>query len=499
MKTLIFFIITISSSLALASPSQETYLQQFFAEFEKSPQRAMSQTPPKFDSNGEQVFEDSSFFTIDQIQSLNFVDIKITQRPQVMSKQPLAGITPSNDWRRFFSRSTQVLTDVRDLTGPLQNKSVEVSPWSGDYWPTYRGGIGARYSDASYPQTRRADDYIRYYERNKNINLNNRDVVDDLSPAEKYDILVGDENFGLTRWTWSEIKHTLDSQGSIPTWFGLCHGWAPASYMMPRPLKAVDVAIKNFKGVSFTLRLYPDDLKALISLLWANAQTPTHFIGGRCDSKGSRTDSNGRIINEECFDVNPGAWHLTMINQVGVSKRSFIMDATWDAEVWNQPIKSYKVLYFNPQSRRTASNIESAIIDINDYNRDPFRKYRSPQTRSVVGVNMEVEYVIETAASHAQVDSPQSDITRRVQYIYDLELDSQGQVIGGEWFQNAHPDFLWTPTANSRASSFVDHLLTTPWDGEASVPLEWRPYAPQASRNGQPMAKVIEVLLQRAR
>ena len=39
----------------------------------------------------------------------------------------------------------------------------------------------------------------------------------------------------------------------------------------------------------------------------------------------------------------------------------------------------------------------------------------------------------------------------RARYLYTLELDSTGKIIGGEWHQNAHPDFLWLAPPGTRA------------------------------------------------
>lgn len=58
---------------------------------------------------------------------------------------------------------------------------------------------------------------------------------------------------------------------------------------------------------------------------------------------------------------------------------------------------------------------------------------------------MRVGYVLETSADGEPDDSPKYDAIRWVEYRYDLELNSQGQVIGGEWYSQIHPDFIWTP------------------------------------------------------
>ena len=73
--------------------------------------------------------------------------------------------------------------------------------------------------------------------------------------------------------------------------------------------------------------------------------------------------------------------------------------------------------------------------------------------------------------------------------------------MGGEWYYNAHPDFLWTPTPGSRALSSGDqHLIaagqdTLPWDGKTSLPAAWLPVAQKSASHGSPLALVVEGLV----
>ena len=101
-------------------------------------------------------------------------------------------------------------------------------------------------------------------------------------------------------------------------------------------MPAKTVVVKNKDGLE--IPFYPSDIKGLGSLNFAKKRYPTRFIGGRCNTKGPQEDSNGRIIDQKCFDTNPGTWHQAVVNQIAISKRSFIMDATYDYEVWNQPV-----------------------------------------------------------------------------------------------------------------------------------------------------------------
>ena len=46
----------------------------------------------------------------------------------------------------------------------------------------------------------------------------------------------------------------------------------------------------------------------------------------------------------ECRDTNPGTFHVIISNYLGLEKQSFVEDRTFDDEVWNQPMRAYRVL-----------------------------------------------------------------------------------------------------------------------------------------------------------
>src|SRR5690606_8103705 len=122
------------------------------------------------------------------------------------------------------------------------------------------------------------------------------------------------------RSMWLEGKKYFENSGNVETGMGICHGWAPASYMVDRPTKKIQV--KSVEGRDITF--YPSDIKALASLLWAKSSANINFIGGRCNSKDPRRDSNGRVTEPDCLDTNPGTWHVSVVNQLGIRKQSFV-------------------------------------------------------------------------------------------------------------------------------------------------------------------------------
>ncbi len=72
-------------------------------------------------------------------------------------------------------------------------------------------------------------------------------------------------------------------------------------------------------------------------------------------------------------------------------------------------------------------------------------------------------------------------------YHYDLELDSSGRIVGGEWYQNRHPDFVWMPLSNSVAANGPDLSVKSAYDVER--------IAPYSSQEGAPLKFVLDAIL----
>ncbi len=405
---------------------------------------------------------------------------------------------------------------VRNLT--LMDKSLKEAslddksaPWSDDYWPIYRGILGARYATPEF-ETRFLDWTVYQTAIEKNpmdsiLKNGNVSEIDLLSPSEKYDLLTGSDG-ALTQAMWAQTEEAASQgernpetgKGKVETWMGICHGWSPASYMFPRPTGIVKVKAADGKT---NLIFYPADIKALASLLWAQTRTPTKFIGGRCNEKDTeiKKDANGRVLSANCFDTNPMTWHLSIVNQIGLAKRSFVMDATYDYEVWNQPVYGYSYTYFNPQTGKETNNLKTATVAWKSFTKDKFRKYRkNPSIATIVGVAMDVTYVVEMQPTHDKTNNPADDGHKTVRYLYDLELDAKGTIVGGEWYGNMHPDFLWTPEPGKNAQSVVDMSLSGTWNGTGGIPANWSDTIKSAAENGgQPVYKIVRPLVDQSR
>lgn len=483
------------------STEQQEQIVKGLQEFHENPVEFMNRLPLKYDgedldSSGKSVFDQPGIEKSEHVEARDALRRQVTGSDEVAVGR--AAFTQNDQADSFVDSFRYAGLQSMDDNG-LMRAGLSESPWSDDYWAFYLGSLGKRYADPHFPNSSNWKENYDYIQRNSAAGIvagGNMDAVKRLSPSEKYDILIGDTDYSLTRKMWDQGRKHYVENGRVETWMGLCHGWAPASYMLPRP---AGTAIVLAADGSTYLTFYPADVKALATLLWAKVQYRSRFIGGRCNDKNPAQDpQNGRILSQICFDTNPGTWHLAMVNQIGASQRSMVMDATYDYQVWNQPVVSYSYRYFNPESMHYLRSLSEATVAADDFSNDKFARYRSNDTDSIVGIEMKASYAVETTPKHTSSDSPAHDQVKTVCYLYDLELDFSGNIIGGEWYQNAHPDFLWTPTKGGRAltSAEKQHPLTGKWQSDQPMPQQWHQLAAMAAEYQQaPLAAIVEQLI----
>ena len=468
-------------------------IDDHLAAFARNPVEAMDAPPPKFGADGLTAFTDG------QIERAAFVGARDALRRDLMAAEaasPARAPFETNDRAENLVDAFHYASLSAMDGGGVTAASLPISPWSDDYWPIYLGQLGWRYADPDFPASgdwKTNYDYIMQARSGTVPAGSDPAATDLLSPAEKYDLLVGDDAFSLTHAMWETGRHYYDLYGEVESWMGLCHGWAPAAYMLERPPATVEVI--GTRGE--ILRFHSSDIKGLATLLWANTRTRTRFIGGRCNVKDpARDPATGRVVAQDCFDTNPASWHMAVVNQIGASQRSMVMDATFDYQVWNQPVLSYGYRYFNTQAWRYADTLAAATTPMEAFTTDRFAGYRSAAAVSVVGIAMDVSYLVETRANTAASDGPDDDAVQRVRYYYDIEQDAAGRAIGGEWYTNKHPDFLWTPPAGEKATTPADAWATGFWQQGEAVPVAWQDAARQASAVSRaPLSSVVERLI----
>jgi len=230
---------------------------------------------------------------------------------------------------------------------PMEGEADNV-PWASSYWPVYEDSINFRW-----------------------------DGDNSMSPSEKYGEAFGIEDFADK----VSEHHGIDNQSSrtecesndecnsdisekcakregeekgycIPSWWGICHAWAPVAILEPEPQQAVTINDVEFKV---------NDIKALATLGYN--RTTSRFVSLRCNEDDSQDeieyDGYDRPTgdDEECRDTNPGTYHVLLTNFLGLKGQSFVEDRTFDDEVWNQPLRGYRITQMEPISVERAHTL----------------------------------------------------------------------------------------------------------------------------------------------
>jgi hypothetical protein len=409
----------------------------------------------------------------------------------------LSLITTTTSALAFFrpvpenERITALLEGRREITSLTEIKRLgldkgmsKIDLWSGSYWPHFQGSLGVRYRDPNFSKLiEQKEQWDKFKELSEKLPLYSYAGKENLlSPAEKYDLLVGDTAMTLTKYSW-ELGEKAQKLGRVPTWRGICDGWASAAQMMPRPQRAV--TLTSPRGTPLTF--YPEDIKALGSLLYARAQDEVIFLGKRCYSAVLG------VFTGACEGTNPAAFHKALVNRVGAMKKTFVADASTSSEVWNYPVKNYQFTYYNVFTEEEANSFEEALELFVKKNRFMRSGKRHERTHAIVGVKAEVTYTDMRPAHLLEMDGTAQDKEMKQTYYYDLELDRSYNVIGGEWIGSLSPDFIWAPNDDTYPLSEAEE------SGRPRNAAEIVKAAQASSKVGQPLSIIVEKLFELSR
>lgn len=339
--------------------------------------------------------------------------------------------------------------DQMPLTGTVDPAQM---PWSDNYWESDWGGISLRWSSLTRGQL---DPDLHEYEgidrdalfqyappSLSRLKQMSREEIAKLSPAEKYDILMGRYDYPTVR----AERRRVDP--SIPNWQGLCHGWVAAAVNTPEPAPTDAI---NADGI--LIPFGSSDLKGLMTYYYGVIAYDFARGGGSIPPNSSHlevlnypsfstpalashltdftlfSDDNRRPIYQNVVgqigehknlnDPNPGAFHVVMANQLGLMHKGFLGNVnltTNPNEIWNQPI--------------------SAFTSRIDYDHRGNRG-------GVVGISTDLTFVVEIPQTWEKVVGTPNQRTKTITFSYDIEVDRFGSITGGEWRTGTHPNFLW--------------------------------------------------------
>lgn len=265
--------------------------------------------------------------------------------------------------------------------------------WSGDSWRLDRGSINNRWNTASkegfgYRSPTRREAFTMPV-----------DKIKTLSPSEKYDLFMGRYDYPL--------KNEVDFYARLGTasWEGICHGWAGATLNHEEPGPVVKI---NPDGIE--IHFGASDIKALLSYAYSKILIrDEESIGKRCD------EDDGDSTNENCDDdLSAESFHVVLANKLGLRGQSVILDIDRYREVWNHPVTKYE-----------------SILE---------KMFSTPKGKKAI-VRTKITYVDVVQKNSWQKHTPvYSHMTTR----YELDIDTNGNIVKGKWLSKERPDFIWT-------------------------------------------------------
>jgi hypothetical protein len=305
----------------------------------------------------------------------------------------------------------------------------------GDYWPTSKDSINQRWDKDELSPAEKVEKALNKAGFAKAITAQYGIGAYSERPVCTS---TGDECASLPDETECAIPRGESKGRCIPSWWGICHGWAPYAFSESAPVKPVRV-----NGVTF----FPGDLEGLMSLMYSK-NLPTKFISSRCDERSAERDADGRLTSSSCRDMNPGAMFVVLANKIGLRREALVEDRTRGHQVWNQPVRSFAVTNAVNGKLKVISKTDAVTLLRGAAGTESIYK-NNPDAKSFRYVELEVRYITESSPSRQTRSSNLAAFTRVDALKLILELDARGRIVGGEWVgesREAHPDFMWWPS-----------------------------------------------------
>lgn len=310
-----------------------------------------------------------------------------------------------------------------------------------------------------------------------------KEYLDNKKKIEDAQKSLADKKFTVDTATEFEVLEHGLGQFGVEGWYGHCNAWAAAAVMEPEPRRDATV-----DGVTLT----PGDVKGLLTEAWMECSSS--FYGSRND-----WDKDEEAKKEVDFqDVTPAAFHIFFADQIGNRDKSFVIDQCTGAEVWNQPVKSYrfsvKPLY---QVVDGVAKPQEVDVKLTDYSGGEGRVknlgkksvYPVLVTATIHWMHDGLPHETLTIQNYRDdIDDQTYATAYKIREMYDDQVDlrtltyvlwltapmddPKAEIIGdGEWQDSdlgiyAHPDFMWQPLSNTNnyrvyENEYVDYKYLT--------------------------------------
>jgi hypothetical protein len=308
---------------------------------------------------------------------------------------------------------------LNPFEGPQQFRlSEKHAPWAGNYFPMESGGIASRWRTNEYPSEVLDKSAIEGMTEKQLRNL---------SPVEKYDIMMGFYDFRTT-------KHELKMRGpqrelKPEFWEGFCNGVRCAGIMTKEP--QFPVSLTNKDGI--TVMFSPADLKALAGASYFYVEKYGQIGGPSPEKMHAQNQPNAAV-----FD-------LALRYHLAQKKKGFVIDSHLGSEIWNETVVGYT---------RNFGDVEGL---------DDSEKALYPKAHKKVYVNVVLETLGEVGIkdSNGLTKSRVADgsMLTTLETAYTLYLNKSGEAIDGKW-HNAEGDrgvdFAWFVSGKGADHQYAD-------------------------------------------
>ncbi len=287
-----------------------------------------------------------------------------------------------SDNPRKFEITIKNLNQIPDYG--LIDLDQDGAPWSGYHWP------------------------------NKHNNMDYKPGNQKQSPLDKwYEADIHGDFFDIKKFFRDE-KRVI--QGN--TWGGFCHAYSATAINYKEPTKKV------LNGVTF----YHSDIKAIMAAYYdyvmAKGIVKTYMLGSRCNKDIPQGSGPGDKNGYNCDDLNAGSFHMALNELINVRNHGVVMDMNSGNEVWNVPIIGYEAKNMGEYAGYYRSKARGTVSIIEYHTTLKYLGYQKPE-------------------EDFEVPGVKGQKVKSVTYKYLIELNKHGNIIGGEWLESKHPDFLW--------------------------------------------------------
>ena len=305
--------------------------------------------------------------------------------------------------------------------------SIEASGrgWADSYWPATRGYILDRWQ-----QPAEAFKFKDYKLPNQaQVSSMSQADLNLLSPAEKFDILRGKFDLPIA----TELQKANPSKSDW--WKGLCNGWTVSSLNFTEP-KAINY---TSPVTGQTVPLASGDVKALMAYYYGSVdRSAAQYVGSAC--RGANLVLS--LFNGSCKDVNAGAFHVVVANEMGLRKHGLAMDRDPGPQTWNQPYTGFESHTISETTNLSPGHSDGTVREVTVATTMTYVDELYNTTNESLEDDVHVDPSVNAIG-------PANQPLRTHTYQYTLELDANDNIIGGIWAQeNDHPDLIWRQDVN---------------------------------------------------